>query len=82
MNVTEDRLISGNFLRWTNELWTAVISSLRSDTQGVYTFPSVTATEASALTASDAMLIYVTDTNGTFTSIGFWGYENSAWSKL
>ncbi len=41
-----------------------------------------TATEASALTASDADIIYVTSTDATFTSVGFWGYENSAWVKL
>lgn len=73
---------SGTFFRWLNELTTAVMSALRTDTQGVYTIPNITATTGSALTAADGMLIYVTDTNGTFTSIGFWGYENGAWVKL
>lgn len=41
-----------------------------------------TATEASALTPSDGDLIYVTSTDATFTSIGFWGYENGSWVKL
>jgi hypothetical protein len=42
----------------------------------------MTATQASALTAEDGGLIYVSDTNGTFTSIGFWGRENGVWVKL
>lgn len=42
----------------------------------------ITATEASAITGADGMLIYVNSTNGTFTSVGFWGRENSAWVKL
>jgi hypothetical protein len=42
----------------------------------------MTATQASAITASDGMMLYVTNTNGTFTSIGFWGYENGSWVKL
>jgi hypothetical protein len=41
-----------------------------------------TATEASAITAADGDFIYVTSTNATFTSIGFWGYENGTWTKL
>lgn len=41
-----------------------------------------TATEASALTPSNGDLIYVTSTDATFTSVGFWGYENGSWSKL
>lgn len=41
-----------------------------------------TATEASALTPSDGDLIYVTSTDATFTSVGFWGYENGSWVKL
>jgi len=40
------------------------------------------ATNASALTAQDGWIIYVTSTNGTFTSIGFWGRENGTWVKL
>ena len=42
----------------------------------------MTATQASALTAEDGGLIYVSDTNGTFTSVGFWGRENGVWVKL
>jgi len=40
------------------------------------------ATQASAITPADGMLLYVTNTNGTFTSVGFWGRENGVWIKL
>ncbi len=42
----------------------------------------VTATEASAITPVDGLMFYVTNTNGTFTAIGFWGRENGVWIKL
>jgi hypothetical protein len=45
-------------------------------------FNLYTATQASALTPYESLLIYVTDTNGTFTSKGFWGYTGAAWEKL
>jgi hypothetical protein len=51
-------------------------------TDGVFKAGKFTATEASALTPADADFIYVTSTNGTFTSVGFWGYENGTWVKL
>ena len=41
-----------------------------------------TSTEASAITPSDGMVIYVSDTNGTFTSVGIWARENGVWVKL
>jgi hypothetical protein len=43
---------------------------------------NATAIEASALTLDDGLLVYVTSTNGTFTSVGFWGVVNGAWVKL
>lgn len=42
----------------------------------------MTAAQASAITPANGMMLYVTDTNGTFTVVGFWGYENSVWTKL
>jgi parallel beta-helix repeat protein len=42
----------------------------------------MSAAAASALSPSNGWLIYVSDTNGTFTSVGFWGYQNNAWVKL
>lgn len=35
----------------------------------------ITATAASAITAAEGDMVFVSDTNGTFTSIGLWCYE-------
>ena len=51
-------------------------------TTNAFTPPVMTSTQASAITASNGMMLYVTDTNATFTSVGFWGYENGSWVKL
>ena len=59
----------------------SAILDLTSTTKGVL-MPRMTATQASAITAVDGLIIYATDTNGTFTSIGFWGRENGTWIKL
>lgn len=45
--------------------------------------PRMTATQASAISSpAEGLLIYVTDTNGTFTAKGWWGYDGAAWQKL
>jgi hypothetical protein len=45
--------------------------------------PRMTSTQASAISSpAEGLLVYVTDTNGTFTSKGWWGYNGSAWEKL
>jgi len=53
-----------------------------SSTVGGFLTARMTATQASAITGVNGLSLYVTDTNGTFTSVGFWGYENGAWVKL
>ncbi len=42
----------------------------------------ITATAASAITPAEGMIVFTSDTDGTFTAVGFWGYENGAWAKL
>jgi hypothetical protein len=42
----------------------------------------ITATAASAITPAEGDMVFVSDTNGTFTSIGFWGYQNGTWTKM
>jgi len=42
----------------------------------------MTAAQATALTAEDGQMVYVSTTDATFTSVGFWGRENGAWVKL
>lgn len=59
----------------------SAIVEFSSTTKGVL-MPRMTATQASAITGVNGLVLYVTDTNGTFTSVGFWGYENGAWIKL
>lgn len=49
---------------------------------GAIELTPITATAASAITPSEGMMVMVSNTNGTFTSIGFWAYENGAWNKL
>lgn len=45
--------------------------------------PRMTAAQASAISSpAEGLLVYVTDTNGTFTSKGWWGYNGAAWEKL
>lgn len=51
-----------------------------STTKGFLT-SRMTSTQASAITPTNGLSLYVTDTNATFTSIGFWGYEAGAWKK-
>lgn len=52
-----------------------------STTMGFRITP-MTATQASAITPSEGLMVCVSNTDATFTSIGFWGYENGAWAKL
>lgn len=45
--------------------------------------PRMTATQASAISSpAEGLLVYVTNTNGTFTSKGWWGYDGATWQKL
>lgn len=60
---------------------TTALLELTSTTKG-FIVMRMTATEASAITPTDGMMLYVTNTNGTFVSIGFWGRENGVWVKL
>lgn len=48
----------------------------------VLTLTPITATAASALTPTLGMLVVVSNTNGTFTSIGLWFYNGSAWTFI
>ena len=55
---------------------------IASTTQG-FLPPRMTAAQASAISSpAEGLLVYVTDTNGTFTAKGWWGYDGAAWQKL
>lgn len=43
---------------------------------------NITSAQASAITPTNGDFVYVSTTDATFTSVGFWGYENGAWVKL
>jgi len=60
----------------------SAILDLTSTNKGLL-LPRMTSTQASAISSpADGLIVYVTDTNGTFTSIGFWGRVSSTWQKL
>lgn len=45
--------------------------------------PKLTASEASAIASpAEGLMLYVTNTNGTFTSKGWWGFNGATWEKL
>ena len=53
-----------------------------STTQG-FLPPRMTATQASAIVSpAQGLMLFVTDTNGTFTGVGWWGYNGANWEKL
>lgn len=58
------------------------ISALDNTDRAHLYFKPKTAAQASGITASDGMITYVNSTDATFTTVGFWGYENGAWVKL
>lgn len=74
-------LSGGSIAAGTSSPNASALVDLTSTTQGLL-LPRMTATQGSAITGVDGLMIYVTSTNGTFTSVGFWGYENGAWIKL
>jgi len=56
--------------------------SVTSTTQG-FLPPVMTATQGSAISSpAEGLIIYVTNTNGTFTAKGWWGWDGAAWVKL
>jgi len=54
-----------------------------SSTTSGFAPPEMTATQASAIsTTSRKLIIYVTDTNGTFTSAGLWMWNGATWKLI
>lgn len=50
--------------------------------QGTLVVARLTAAAASALSLVNGSIVYVIDTDATFTSVGFWGCVAGAWTKL
>ena len=60
----------------------SAILDLVSTTKGL-SIPTMTSTQASAIAPpKKSLMIYVTDTNGTFTSAGWWGYNGTIWKLI
>ena len=52
-------------------------------TNGGLSIPTMTSTQASVIASpKKSLMIYVTDTNGTFTSAGWWGYNGTVWKLI
>lgn len=59
----------------------SALVEVTSTTKGFRITP-MTATQASAITPVEGLILFVSSTDGTFTSIGLWDYENGAWHKM
>lgn len=59
----------------------SALLDMQSITKGLLP-PRMTAEQASAITAADGLILYVIDTDATFTSVGLWCYEAGVWVKL
>lgn len=56
--------------------------AVNSTTEG-FLPPRMTSTQASAISSpAQGLMLFVTDTNGTFTAIGWYGFNGSSWEKL
>ncbi len=69
-------------LSFTGILAASPVTMLTLNGDGSMQLRPITATEASAITPAEGMIVMVSNTNGTFTSIGFWGYRNGAWAAF
>lgn len=49
---------------------------------GYVKFRPMTVTEAGAIATAEGLMVFVSNTDGTFTSIGPWMYYNGAWHAL
>lgn len=60
----------------------SAILDLTSTTKG-FLPPRMTATQASAISSpAKGLILYATDTNGTFTSAGLWMYNGTIWKLI
>jgi hypothetical protein len=59
------------------------IFQITTTTKGSIPAPVMTSTQASAISSpAQGLMVFVTNTNGTFTSAGWWGYDGTSWDKL
>lgn len=73
--------ISGTLGVGTTPVASAILD-VSSTTQG-FLPPRMTATQASAISSpAEGLIVYVTNTNGTFTTKGWWGYNGATWQQF
>ncbi len=73
---------NGNAGIGTTSPSTSALLDISSTSKG-FLPPRMTAGQASAISSpAEGLIVYVTNTNSTFTSKGWWGYNGSAWEKL
>lgn len=60
----------------------AAVNILTLNSNGTMQMRPITATAASAITPAEGMIVFVSSTDATFISIGFWGYRNGAWAAF
>jgi hypothetical protein len=78
LNTQDDRLMIDN----TNTETPLIDGDFANDIvtiNSILNIAPITAATASAITPANGMYIYVSNTNATFTTIGFWAYENGSW---
>lgn len=59
----------------------SAIVEIESTTKALRLRP-MTAAQASLIATAEGLILVVSSTDATFTSVGFWGFENGAWAKL
>lgn len=69
-------------LTFTGLLSASTVDLLTLAGDGSMTMRPITATAASAITPAEGMIVFVSNTNGTFLSVGFWGYQGGVWIKM
>ena len=73
---------NGNVGIGTTSPSASALLDLTSTTKG-FLPPRMTATQASAVTSpAEGLILYVTDTNGTFATKGWYGFDGATWNKL
>lgn len=60
----------------TTETWLTIGKS------GYVKFRPMTVTEAGAIATAEGLMVFVSNTDGTFTSVGLWIFQNGAWKAL
>lgn len=83
-NTPTDKFIvkgNGNVGIGTTSPSTVALLDITSTKMGVV-FPRMTSTQASAITPIEGLMLFSTDTNGTFTSVGYWQYRSGAWAAM